>query len=128
VLANVLMVGAYVRTGWTAGGTPIWSDAILTAAREIRVDAGETVLAADWGIMWPLLLLTNGRLTVEGDTREYGRHLFVSHVDGQETIAGANAQWDVKASAQGLRRYRVATWNDRHGRPTIVAFRYRPLN
>jgi hypothetical protein len=78
--------------------------------------------------MWPLILLTNGRLTVEADTQHYTRHLFVSHVDGQETIAGANAAWDAKAAAQGLRRQPVSTWNDRHGRPTIVAFRYRPLN
>jgi hypothetical protein len=128
VLANLLLVGMYIRNGWTAGGTPIWSDAIVTAAREIRPEPGETVLAGDWGIMWPLVLLTNGRVTVEGDTQKYARHLFVSHVDGQEAIPGANARWDAKAAARGLRRQQVATWRDRHGRPTIVAFRYRPLN
>ncbi|HET8548181.1 MAG TPA: glycosyltransferase family 39 protein [Bryobacteraceae bacterium] len=125
VLANIIMTSVYVGKGWTAGGTVGWSDAIFTAARELRPDPNEIVIAADWGLVWPLVLLTNGRLTVHVDTQEYGRNLFVSHVDGEEALAGVNAEWDRKAAVQGLRRTHVATWSDRHGRPTIIAFRYR---
>lgn len=122
VLANLAMIGVYVRNGWTHGGTSTWSDAIVTAAREIRLQPNETVLAGDWSILWPLVLLSNGRLPIEAATRDLTRHLVVSHRDGEEAMAGINAQWDAKAA--GLRRQLVATWNDRHGRATVIAFRY----
>jgi hypothetical protein len=125
VIANVLMIGVYVRNGWTAGGAPTWSDAIVTAARGIRLEPGETVLAGDWSILYPLMLLSNGRLPIEGDTQDLRRHLVVSHPDGEEAMANINAQWDARAAAQGLDRQHVATWNDRQGRPTVIAFRYR---
>jgi hypothetical protein len=109
--------------GWTHGGTPTWSDAIVTAAREIRLEPNETVLAADWGIQYPLMLLTNGRFPVQSDTEDLSRHIVVTHVE--EVFANRRAKLDAEAAAQGLRRLPVATWNDRHGRPTLIAFRYR---
>jgi hypothetical protein len=121
------MVGVYIHSGWAFGGRPYWTDAIVTAAHEIRLDPGETVLAADWGILYPLMLLSNDRLPIVTDTPTPSRHLFVSHLDGDEVFANINSQWDAKAAAQGLRRQPVAAWNDSHGRPAVIAFRYRPL-
>jgi hypothetical protein len=106
LVVSALAVSArYVQLAYARPG-PLWSPAIVPLAGELTATPASTpVIAGDWGIAHPVLLLTEGRVapSFPGSTPLTPGTLWLTRPDGHEVQSGANERLREAAAAQGLR-------------------------
>jgi len=130
---------ALVRRGTSA----IWSDAILKLPAELKPLHASHVVAADWGMIDNLILLSGGELPVRGgvdlftdkpeakerEAIEYYLDspgtLILSYADEQEISPGRNRRVREMAASAGFQLELVDTVFDRKGRAVYVIWRPR---
>ncbi|MEO8659998.1 MAG: hypothetical protein ABI693_16125 [Bryobacteraceae bacterium] len=125
VLSNVAVTARYVQLAETAGPAPLWSDAMEPLTRTLQQLQPTEVVAVDWGIAHPLLLLSAGRLPISiADPPKLRESLtlgavIVTRPDGHEVQAGRNAQLRAIATPSCEQRL-----SDSHGRPAFLLLRF----
>ncbi len=129
VLANIVMVGFYAQRTREFGPSPMWSDATFSLPQVLA--PGRKIVTLDWGIHNIGTFLTRGQVPIEdrtfsglvtSDLPDLDRTQFLTHVAGQEYIAGNNARFDAAITKAGYVRAVDRILSDRRGHPLIVSF------
>jgi 4-amino-4-deoxy-L-arabinose transferase-like glycosyltransferase len=130
---NLLTTYDYLRMLSVTGGTGNFSDAVYDAARvldQVAVDAPVVVL--DWGLHFPLLGLSQGRIhsveVIDGATENLRPFLvdprvrYVAHAPGATNFPGGWRAFASAAEAAGLRPVREERFASRDGQPIIDVY------
>ena len=146
VVSSLAVTARYIDLVIRRGPTLVWTDAVYPLAAEFTAPLPREVIAVDWGISHPLLLLSAGQIPVVIGSEALLHHdapaaevellrrriaardtVFVSHPDGSEIQRGINHRlWSVAAS-MGFRKQPLRIITDSHGRPAFELFRFEPL-
>jgi len=147
--SNVLILNRHIAQLIGCGATTIWTDAIDPLAAYLRANppgfpgaSSGRVYLMDWGIFYPLLALSQGRLdlrfgwhSLDGGLDRADREVvvrmladkdavFVGHTAGNALVLGVSARLDELAQPLGYRKKVLTTISDRHGRPIFEVFRF----
>jgi hypothetical protein len=142
-LFNLLTTNHYIARASQGGSGLLWTDASWGLRQALGNTAGQTVLAADWGILGPLVTrskatfavyaisdlltadsLTAAQQTLLVDAMAAPSNIFVTHTDANEVFAGVNARLQTFADQHGYHKGAVRSVYDRHGRAIFEVFRF----
>ncbi|HTM48954.1 MAG TPA: glycosyltransferase family 39 protein [Bryobacteraceae bacterium] len=143
-ILNLLTTNHYFAGASRTGTGLLWTDASWQLPQALGDMRGRAVLAADWGILGPVVTLTKARFPVYAisdllttDTLDAAQqsvlagaiatpsNVFVAHVAGSEVFSGVNARLEAFAGRRGFRKALVRTVHDRRGRPVFEVFEFR---
>jgi hypothetical protein len=138
---NLLLTNEYFYQLANYGALHSWSDAIYRLSREVGGIQSPYFMVDDWGIVNPLLVLSDGRvpLLVTDDSflapgiTEAGRawdqarlaeDVWIGHTPPYQQITGANEKIVQGARSAGFEKQIIKTVPDRNGRPVFEIFRF----
>jgi hypothetical protein len=128
LLSNVVMTGLYAQRAYVFGPDQGWSDA--TFGLRAVLSRNREFITLDWGIRDTGIFLTRGRIPIEDrtfsgltddDLRDIDKKQFLTHVNGEEVIAGNNARFEAAIHKAGFVPIVDRVLSDRRGRPLIVS-------
>jgi hypothetical protein len=119
-----------------------FTDAIYPLSASLSDIPGQTIYVLDWGIQFPLDVLHDGRLHMNGanepfmtDTlSDWGKgaasrmfadrnSLFIAHTEKRENFEGVRKRFDRSARADGCHEDSLRTVPDSNGRPVFEVFK-----
>ncbi|MGH9659959.1 MAG: hypothetical protein ACRD96_15525, partial [Bryobacteraceae bacterium] len=132
--SNVIVTNEHLSAFIRSGPGVVWTDALLPLSHRLSSIEARTVFIVDWGILDPLLVLSEGRLPVrpaqDSDPAvirawlETPDAIYVGHTEGNEQSEGARARLQGIAAQAGFRRQILAEIPDRNGRPIFEVVRF----
>ena len=139
---NLLVVNQYILQFERNGAAGSFTDAIYPLSASLSDIPGQTIYVLDWGIQFPLNVLHDGRLHMNGanepfmtDTpSDWGKgaasrmladrsSLFIAHTEGREIFDGVRKRFDLSASAAGCHEDSLRSVPDSNGRPVFEVFK-----
>lgn len=141
VLSGVLVTNEYYRTAWQYGGSPGWTDGIITLADTMKRVPSERIYCVDWGILDALRLLGHGTLPLvvgpipkpdlgSGDREAISRivdgsgAVFIAHTKGFEEFPGVNKKFVELTAELGYKMELLAIVSDSFARPAYEVYRF----
>ena len=136
--SNVAVTNQYYADLIVNGPTVRWTDAMDPLERYLTDLHARRIVAADWGFMETMNLLSEGGLPmVYADTGSDQAlqallrdpsNIFVAHTPGFAFHPGERAALEDVARRENYQEEPVTTIQDRNGRPTFDVFRFRKLH
>jgi hypothetical protein len=139
---NLLVLNQYILQFERNGAEGPFTDAIYPLSASLSDIPGQTIYVLDWGIQFPLDVLHDGRLHMNGanepfmtDTlSDWGRgaasrmfadrnSLFIAHTEKRENFEGVRKRFDRSARADGCHEDSLRTVPDSNGRPVFEVFK-----
>ena len=136
--SNVAVTNQYYADLIRNGPTVRWTDAMDPLQRYLTDLHARQIVAADWGFMETMNLLSEGELPmVYADTGSDQavnallrdpQNVFVAHSPGLAYHPGERAALEDAARRENYQEEPLTTIHDRNGRPTFDVFRFRKLH
>ncbi|HEY2844523.1 MAG TPA: hypothetical protein VGJ09_12770 [Bryobacteraceae bacterium] len=136
--SNLAVTNQYYADLVVNGPTVRWTDAMDPLQRFLEDIHGRRIVAADWGFLETMNLLSEGALpmvypdSASGLTPEAllrdPSNIFVAHTPGLAFHPGERAALEDAARRENYQEEPVTTIQDRNGRPTFDVFRFRKLH
>jgi hypothetical protein len=136
--SNVAVTNQYYAELVRNGPTVRWTDAMDPLQRYLTDLHPRQIVAADWGFMETMNLLSEGELPMayvdtssEEATSTQLRdplNIFVAHTAGLAYHPGERAALEDAARREQYQEEPITTIHDRNGRPTFDVFRFRKLH
>lgn len=136
--SNVAVTNQYYAELIRNGPAARWTDAMDLLERYLEDSRAERIVAADWGFMETMNLLSEGRLPmVYADTGSDQAvdallrdpaNVFVAHAPGIAYHPEERAALESLAAREQYQEEPLTTIHDRNGRPTFDVFRFRKLH
>ena len=131
-LSSTVVLAQFYRDVEELGGARSWTDATYALAQSAELRNAQVVYHLDWGLDQTLHLLSRGTLPQRGrdrvgdDTIREAGATFLRWSPGNEYFPGGAEKLDDSARALGYTHEAIKVFFDRHGRPMVELFRYRP--
>jgi hypothetical protein len=138
---NLLLTNEYFYQLSAFGGNKSWNDAIFQLADEASQIHAEHLVVDDWGILQPLLVLSQNRIPlyladesflapgIAGDDRDWfmrrlEEDVWIGHTTAFQQWSDANDRINRVAREAGFEKRTMGTVPDRNGRPVFEIFRF----
>jgi hypothetical protein len=135
--SNLAVTNQYYADLIRNGPTPRWTDAMDPLERYLTDLHAQQIVAADWGFIETMNLLSEGQLPMinadTGSDRALDAllrdpmNVFVAHAPGLAYQPGERAALENAARLENYQEETLTTIHDRNGRPTFDVFRFRKL-
>jgi hypothetical protein len=135
--SNVAVTNQYYADLITNGPTVRWTDAMDPLQRYLTELHARQIVAADWGFMETMNLLSEGQLPMAGADTSSDQavnallrdplNVFVAHAPGLAYQPEQRAALEDAARRENYQEEPLTTIHDRNGRPTFDVFRFRKL-
>ena len=136
--SNLAVTNQYYADLIRNGPTVRWTDAMDPLHRYLTDLHAQQIVAADWGFMETMNLLSEGQLPMAGaDTSSDqavnallrdSQNVFVAHAPGLAYQPEERAALEDAARRENYQEEPLITIHDRNGRPTFDVFRFRKLH
>ena len=136
--SNLAVTNQYYADLIRNGPTVRWTDAMDPLQRYLTDLHPQQIVAADWGFMESMNLLSEGQLPMaNADTSNDQAvsallrdplYVFVAHAPGLAYLPEERAALEDAARRENYQEEPLTTIHDRNGRPTFDVFRFRKLH
>ena len=146
VALNLLVINQYFFEFETNGAGGSFTDALNSLSEALAKHTEEPVYITDWGMLYSLTLLQQGRLDLRDAEQAFRGHtedeslqrsitsmfadrkaIFVGHTAGREVFIGEREGLERKAQQAGFRKDTMQVIQDSKGRDSFEIFRLVPL-